>query len=185
MFAVSVGSDSLTVNENETIINNATARSPYPRVGWFTNAPGSLFQLCKLKWICSCKLCPSAWYDASVCASSAVVMQRGCPENSSLVGWKGSCSGHNLTFERQTGHICHLLSLDCISTSPNPQLEFPFHHSGEVKGPRLCLYVWKATLVNNEELCRQYYLFPEFWSVLGEPNYLKEGSLNFMWSGDI
>lgn len=31
MFAASVGSDSIPVNKNETIINNATAASPYPR----------------------------------------------------------------------------------------------------------------------------------------------------------
>lgn len=150
MFAASVSSDSNTVNKNATIINNATARSPYPRVDWFTNATGSLLQQCKLNWICSCRLCPRlphlvqyicVWQQHTGDAEGAVRS----PGNSSPFGRKGNCSGESL--------MCHIyhLSSDCISTSPNPHLQLPFHHFGEEKA-RLSLCMWKVTLVNNEEL---------------------------------
>lgn len=111
MFAASVGSDNHTANKNETIINNAAASSLYPRLDWFTNATGSLFQLRKLKQICSCRLCPRlpCLYETPVCDSSTGDTEGAVrsPGNSSLVGKKGSCSGESLTFRRQACHICH------------------------------------------------------------------------------
>lgn len=161
MFAASVGSDSLPVNKNETIINNATATSPYQ--GRFVCQCHRIFipvvqtelnlqlqvvpQVAMLSRIYLCETAALWWCTG------------GCKEPwGALLGGKEALLGGKEAALDRAWHLrgrC-VTSITCCLQTVSPHLLTCSFSSSLWRGKcqRLSLPVCKATLVNNEELCR-------------------------------